>query len=135
MASMNSTKKLALYLGILGSVATCVSVFNTSSADTQTSSGQNSPNINGNNNSINYGGLILDPEAIKKHKPNISTSQYAQLKTGMTYDEVLDIVKVPGSEAGASMNVTTYTWGTETYVYMTATFVDGKLQSKSQSGL
>jgi hypothetical protein len=49
----------------------------------------------------------------------------------MTYEQVLDIVKIPGKEATSGGNVQIYTWGTEVYVYMVVTLVDGKVQSKS----
>lgn len=49
----------------------------------------------------------------------------------MSYQEVMDIVRVPGKEAATNGTVQVYTWGNEAYVYMTVTFVDGKVHSKS----
>ncbi|MGE8186841.1 hypothetical protein [Pseudomonas sp. NPDC086278] len=70
-------------------------------------------------------------ETIRAQRPNISDQQYADIKRGMTYEQVLGIVKIPGKEAAGGGNVQIYTWGTEVYVYMVVTLVDGKVQSKS----
>ncbi|VVM58697.1 hypothetical protein PS663_01193 [Pseudomonas fluorescens] len=49
----------------------------------------------------------------------------------MKYEQVLDIVKIPSKEAGIGGNVQIYTWGTEVYVYIVVTLVNGKVESKS----
>ncbi|MHB0841658.1 hypothetical protein ACYCGP_02255 [Stutzerimonas nitrititolerans] len=130
---MKHLKSISLFSGIVAAVAACISLF-TASSD-QATEGNNSPIISGNGNTVNFGGLSLDPESIKKNKPNISQEQYQLLQQGMTYQEVLDIVKVPGVESGTTGRLKIYTWGTATYIYMTISFVDGKLHSKNQSGL
>ncbi len=130
---MKNLKITALIAGIIGAAATCISLF--SSSSDQIINSNNSPNISGNGNTVNYGGLNLDPESIRKNKPNISLEQYQALKQGMTYHEVLDIVKIPGTESGTTDRIQTYTWGTTTYIYMVISFVDGKLHSKNQNGL
>lgn len=130
---MKHLKIAALCAGIIGAIAACISIFTANGG--QTTSGSNSPNIEGNGNTVNYGGLHIDQDSIKKHKPNISIEQYQALKEGMTYQEVLAVVKISGTESATLERVQTYTWGTETYIYMVISFVDGKLHSKSQSGL
>jgi len=108
----------------------------TSSTTIQTTTGDNSPNIQGNNNTINQNiGLTLDQELIRSQKPNITVSQFNQLKMGMTYEEVLKIVKIPADNTHSSDMVKMYTWGTETYIYMMLTFINDALDNKSQSGL
>lgn len=130
---MKHLKIVALCAGIIGAIAACISLFTANSG--QATSGANSPNIEGNGNTVNYGGLHIDQDAIKSQKPDISTEQYQSLKEGMTYQEVLAVVKIPGTESATSGRVQTYTWGTAAYIYMVLSFVDGKLHSKSQSGL
>ncbi|WP_217474733.1 hypothetical protein [Stutzerimonas stutzeri] len=130
---MKHLKLISLVSGIVAAIAACISLF-TANSD-QTTKGNNSPIISGNGNTVNFGGLSLDSENIKKSKPNISLEQYQLLQQGMTYQEVLDIVKVPGVESSSTGRIKIYTWGTATYIYMTISFVDGKLHSKSQSGL
>ena len=127
-------KSISLWAGIIGSIATCLS-FLTQSTSAQSTTGDYSPAVNGNGNTINYGGLDFNPEAIHKNKPNITIDQYNELKPGMTYAEVLDIIKIPGTQSAMSNNIEIYTWGNATYVYLMLTFVDGKLQSKNQSSL
>ncbi len=73
-----------------------------------------------------------DLETVRANSPNISDEQYAEIKQGMTYEEVLDIVKIPGRESASLGNSVVYTWGNELYVYMVVTLVDGKVQSKGR---
>lgn len=128
---MVNMKKIGLYTGILGALASVGALVLPEKAVSQSTSGNNSPAISGNGNSVNYQGGFPDLETIKAQRPNISDQQYAAIKPGMTYEEVLDIVKIPGKEAATGGNVQIYTWGTELYVYMTVTMTDGKVQSKS----
>lgn len=129
-----SIKTISLWTGIIGAIATCLS-FLTQSTSAQSTTGNYSPAVNGNGNTINYGGLNFNPEAIRKNKPNITLDQYNALKPGMTYAETLEIIKIPGTQSAMSNNVETYTWGNATYIYLVLTFVNGKLHSKSQSSL
>lgn len=130
---MKHLKIAALFATIIGASAACISLFTGDSE--QIASGANSPNIKGDGNTVSYGGLNIDHENISKNKPNISREQFQAITDGMTYQEVLDIVKVPGTESAVAGQVKTYTWGTESYVYMVISFVNGKVHSKSQSGL
>lgn len=130
---MKHLKIAALFATIIGASAACISLF--TGDGEQITSGTNSPNIKGDGNTVNYGGLNIDSESISKNKPNISREQFQTIKDGMTYQEVLDIVKVPGTESAVAGSVKTYTWGTESYVYMVISFVNGKVHSKSQSSL
>ncbi|KAA0988637.1 hypothetical protein FQ192_16490 [Pseudomonas sp. ANT_J12] len=90
------------------------------------------PVISGSGNSVNYQSGFPDLQTIQAQRPNISNEQYAAIKPGMTYQQVLDIVKIPGRETANSGSVVIYTWGNELYVYMMFTMVDGKLQSKGR---
>ncbi|MFJ4251361.1 hypothetical protein [Pseudomonas sp. NPDC089741] len=128
---MANMKKIGLYAGILGALASVAALVLPTQAVSQSSSGNNSPVISGNGNNVSYQSVFPDLETIKAQRPNISDQQYAAIKPGMTYEQVLDIVKIPGKEAGSSGNRQVYTWGTEIYVYMVVTLVDGKVQSKS----
>lgn len=130
---MKHLKIAALFATIIGASAACISLL-TSNGE-QVANGANSPNIKGDGNTVNYGGLNIDPESLKKNKPNISMEQFQAITDGMTYQEVLDIIGIPGTESAVTGPVKIYTWGTESYIYMTASFVNGKLHSKSQSGL
>ena len=102
-----------------------------SKAISQSSSGNNSPVISGNGNNVSYQSGFPDLETIRAQRPNISDQQFAAIKPGMSYEQVLDIVKIPGKEASSGGNVQVFTWGTEIYVYMVVTFVDGKVHSKT----
>ncbi|MCP1487257.1 hypothetical protein J3D48_003570 [Pseudomonas fluorescens] len=128
---MANMKQIGLYAGILGALASVAALVLPTQAVSQSSSGNNSPVISGNGNNVSYQSGFPDLETIKAQRPNISEQQYAAIKPGMTYEQVLDIVKIPGKEAGSSGNGQVYTWGTEIYVYMVVTLVDGKVQSKS----
>lgn len=130
---MVSMKKIGLYAGIVGALASVAALVLPGTAVSQSSSGANSPVISGNGNTVNYQSHTGFPgaETIRAQRPNISERQYQAIQPGMTYDEVLDIVKIPGKEAASTGRVQVYTWGTEVYVYMTVTLVDGKVQSKS----
>jgi hypothetical protein len=128
---MTNIKKIGVYAGILGALASVAALVLPTKAVSQSSSGNNSPVISGNGNNVNYQSGFPDLETIRAQRPNISDQQYAAIKPGMSYEQVLDIVKIPGKEAGSNGNVQVYTWGTEIYVYMIVTLVDGKVKSKS----
>jgi hypothetical protein len=128
---MVNIKKVGLYAGILGAMASVGALVLPDKAVSQSSSGINSPVISGSGNSVTYKNGFPDLETIKAQRPNISDEQYRAIKPGMTYQQVLDVVKIPGKESGVSGNVQVYTWGTEIYVYMTVTLVNGKVHSKS----
>lgn len=53
----------------------------------------------------------------------------------MSYQEVLEIVKIPGTVSAVAGPVKTYTRGVESYIYMVISFIDGNPHSKSQTGL
>lgn len=129
---MVNMKKVALYTGILGALASIGTLVLPEKAVSHSSSGNNSPVIRGDGNSVNYQGGFPDLETVRANRPNISDEQYAEIKQGMTYEEVLDIVKIPGRESASLGNAVSYTWGNELYVYMVVTLVDGKVQSKGR---
>lgn len=128
---MANIKKIGVYAGILGALASVAALVLPSKAISQSSSGNNSPVISGNGNNVSYQSGFPDLETIRAQRPNISDQQFAAIKPGMSYEQVLDIVKIPGKEASSGGNVQVFTWGTEIYVYMVVTFVDGKVHSKT----
>jgi hypothetical protein len=128
---MANMKRIGLYTGILGALASVAALLLPTQAVSHSSSGSNSPVISGNGNSVNYQSGFPDLDTIKSQRPDISDQQYAAIKPGMTYEQVLDIVKIPGKEASSGENVQIYTWGTEVYVYLVVTMVGGKVQSKA----
>ncbi|EIU1298264.1 hypothetical protein ACGHAZ_002996 [Pseudomonas aeruginosa] len=130
---MLNMKKIGLYTGILGALASVAALAIPGTAVSQSTTGANSPVISGNGNTVNYQSHSGFPSAemIRAQRPDISDQQYQAIQPGMTYEEVLDIVKIPGKEAASSGRVQIYTWGTEAYIYMTVTLVDGRVQSKS----
>ena len=67
--------------------------------------------------------------------PKISFQQYKQVKEGMTYNEVVRVIGIEGTEITRVKNVVAYAWGSKMFYCLTAQFVDGKLYSVSQSGL
>lgn len=128
---MANMKRIGLYTGILGALASVAALVLPTQAVSNSSSGSNSPVISGNGNSVNYQSGFPDLDTIKAQRPDISDQQYTAIKPGMTYEQVLDIVKIPGKEASSGENVQIYTWGTEVYVYLVVTMVGGKVQSKA----
>lgn len=130
---MVSMKKIGLYAGILGALSSAAALVIPGTAVSQSTTGANSPVISGNGNTVNYQSHTGFPstEMIRAQRPNISDQQYQAIQPGMTYEEVLDIVKIPGKESVNNGRVQVYTWGTEIYVYMMVTLIDGKVQSKS----
>ncbi|WP_423204037.1 hypothetical protein PGC34_20020 [Pseudomonas kribbensis] len=129
---MANMKTIGLYAGILGALASVGALILPSQAVSSSTSGNNSPVISGNGNTVSYQSVFPDMETIKAQRPNISDEQYAAIKPGMTYEQVLDIIKIPGKETSTSGNVQVYTWGTELYIYMMVTLLDGKVHSKSR---
>ncbi|MBN6772573.1 hypothetical protein JRG42_17075 [Pseudomonas granadensis] len=86
-------------------------------AVSHSSSGNNSPVISGNGNNVSYQSGFPDLETIRAERPNISDQQYAAIKPGMTYEQVLDIVKIPRKEAVSGGNVQVYTWDGGVRIY------------------
>ncbi|NBB12539.1 hypothetical protein [Pseudomonas sp. SLFW] len=123
-------KKISLYAGVLGALASVGALLIPQAVSSQ-SSGSNSPVISGNGNSVSYQNGFPSAEEIRAQRPNITDGQFEAIKPGMTYSEVLEVVKIPGKEAAVNGPVQIYTWGNEIYVYMTVTLVNGRVQSKS----
>ncbi|MGC5699260.1 hypothetical protein J4P02_03540 [Pseudomonas sp. NFXW11] len=127
---MVNMKKVALYVGAVGALASVGAWLLPTSASSQSTTGNNSPAISGNGNSVNYVSGFPDLKTIQAQRPNISDEQYDAIKKGMSYQQVLDIVKIPGREVSSNDNVIVYTWGNELYIYMMVTLIDGKVHSK-----
>ncbi|WP_312592703.1 REP-associated tyrosine transposase [Stutzerimonas nitrititolerans] len=117
---MKKLQTVAAIATTLGAIAAGISLFKTGG---QSTSAPNSPNISGNGNTVNYNGLLL--QGIEENKPDISLEQYKALKTGMTYEEVLAVIKIPGTESASSGPVKTYTWGTPDHMHCVWTLPDG----------
>ena len=70
----------------------------------------------------------------------VTPEEYQKVQTGMTYDEVVQIVGVQGQEhkmgTGTPTGEKVYSWDNSDGTYMSATFGgDGKLTAKTDSGL
>lgn len=128
---MGNLKKVGLYTGFLGALASVGTLVLPEKAASQSTSGHNSPIISGNGNSITYENGFPTLETVRAQGPQISDEQYNSIRVGMTYPEVLSIVKVPGKETATNGRAQVYTWGTEVYINMMVTFVDGRVFSKS----
>jgi hypothetical protein len=81
---MANMKKIGLYTGILGALASVVALVLPTPAVSHSSSGNNSPVISGNGNNVNYQSGFPDLETIRAQRPNISDQQYAAIRPGMT---------------------------------------------------
>jgi hypothetical protein len=73
-------------------------------------------------------------------KTVVTLAQYERLQTGMTHQQVVGILggeglELPRNGVGSGGEVTYRWWGAEIGAGMRATFQDGKLIQKSQSGL
>lgn len=69
----------------------------------------------------------------------LSMDNYEKLKSGMSYDEVTDILGSDGSETRSSSvgksEYKSYKWEGDNYVRIFVNFKDDKMTSKSQTGL
>lgn len=69
----------------------------------------------------------------------ITKAKFDQVKTGMTYDEVKDVIGSEGEMTSMSKigdsTLASYVWKGERFANMRATFKDEKMTSKSQSNL
>ena len=72
-------------------------------------------------------------------KTGLTLDKFNQLKNGMSYKEVVDIVGSEGSQVSSSgegkYKVETYKWDGENFQYLIITFMGEKLYSKTQNGL
>lgn len=75
----------------------------------------------------------------KKGEGPLTKDMFAQIKTGMTYEEMVEIIGFEGEEITMSetggFKVASYQWKGENYSMIIGVFMNDKLQSKSQSGL
>jgi hypothetical protein len=72
------------------------------------------------------------------NRSTISMAQYHAIRegqTGMSYQEVVNILGRPGIEQGRSGPVVSYTWGNPDGSLISITFTDGRAMSKVQHGL
>jgi len=78
-----------------------------------------------------------------ENKPTISKAEFDAIKTGMTYEEVVEIIGSEGEvmsetgEEGTDLHTIIYSWDGEGEIGANAnfTFQGGKLQNKAQFGL
>lgn len=75
----------------------------------------------------------------KKEDKEVTLKEFNEIKTGMSYDEVVKIVGFEGEESSmnelAGIKTIMYTWSNPTFSNMNATFQNDKLVSKAQFGL
>jgi Domain of Unknown Function with PDB structure (DUF3862) len=83
-----------------------------------------------------------DEKSEPENKPTISKAEFDAIKTGMTYEEVVEIIGSEGEvrsetgEAGSEFHTIMYSWDGEGIgANASLMFQGGKLQSKSQFGL
>jgi hypothetical protein len=82
-------------------------------------------------------------ESEPENKPTISKAEFDAIKTGMTYEEVVEIIGSEGEvmsetgEEGTDLHTIIYSWDGEGEIGANAnfTFQGGKLQNKAQFGL
>ena len=72
-------------------------------------------------------------------KSGLSMDKYNQLKNGMNYKQVVEILGGEGTETMSSgegkYKVTSYKWEGEDFQFVTAVFMDDKMTSKVQANL
>ncbi|MCW5959710.1 MAG: DUF3862 domain-containing protein [Pyrinomonadaceae bacterium] len=70
---------------------------------------------------------------------SLSMEKYEEIKNGMSYDEVAKVLGSPGEETRSStvgkIELKSYKWEGDKYQRVYVNFRDGKVNSKSQSGL
>lgn len=72
--------------------------------------------------------------------PGVTMENYLKLTTGMSYEEVVNILGVSGQESARTQagdtEIVIYTWfATKGFGNMNATFQNNKLTTKAQAGL
>lgn len=77
--------------------------------------------------------------ATKKSASGLSLDKYNQIKNGMTYKQVVEIIGSEGTETMSSGNgkykVESYKWDGEGYEYLSIVLSGGKVTSKTQANL
>ena len=76
---------------------------------------------------------LMTYEQFKKWR--LTPEKYQRVTPGMTYDEVIKIIGVAGSEAASSRNSALYTWSDINSRSMSVMIINGRVLSKSQVGL
>jgi len=121
-------KKGSLFsvIALVGSVSSIATYFITTQSYTQNSNAQNSPNIASNAPvTIHYEGKTNSRDwfsEYEKNRPNISKYQYDQVKEGMSYKDVLGILKIEGTELRSSSSGRSYAWGKSPFFYLHISF-------------
>lgn len=93
-------------------------------------------------------GCFFYNEYVTKYSaaPLVTRVKYDQIREGMTHAAVVHIIGVPGDQSATSrtpaargaktkVSMKTWRWGNSDGTYLTATFKDGLLVNKIQSGL
>jgi len=74
-----------------------------------------------------------------KEDKEVTLKEFNEIKTGMTYDEVVKIIGFKGEEGSMTelggIKTIMYTWNNPDFSNMNATFQNDKLVSKAQFGL
>ena len=80
----------------------------------------------------------LSPASTDK-KSGLALDKFNQIKNGMTYKEVVDIMGSEGTQTLSSGDgkdkVESYKWEGDNYQFVTITFIGDKVNSKFQNGL
>lgn len=75
----------------------------------------------------------------KSGNASLTKANYEQIKNGMSYKQVVDILGSEGSEMSNSeigkYKTVTYKWDSDNYSYIIVTIQNDKLMFKSQNGL
>ncbi len=79
------------------------------------------------------------PQTETKSRSGLTLEKFNQLQNGMKYEEAVKILGSEGTETSSyssgNLKTVTYKWEGEKYARVTATFRNGELTSKIQSGL
>lgn len=72
-------------------------------------------------------------------KTGLTLDKFNQIKNGMSYKEVVDIIGTEGAQIASSgegkYKVESYKWDGENFQYILITFMGEKMYSKNQNGL
>ncbi len=79
------------------------------------------------------------PSSTSDKKTGLTLDKYNQIKNGMTYKEVVDIIGSEGTQTMSSgegkYKVESYKWEGENYQYLSIVMMGDKVSSKVQNGL
>ena len=93
----------------------------------------------GSTPSISISPSTTSSPASTDKKSGLTLDKFNQIKNGMTYKEVIDIMGSEGAQIASSgegkYKVESYKWDGENFQYVLVTFMGEKMYSKNQNGL